>query len=206
MADYVYTTVPGKIAKLLAKIREVGVPAKVTNQWLKTIGFTSSNDGSLIGVLKYINFIDQSGVPTDRWNQFRGGKSKKVLGDAIQAAYANLFAVYTDAQQRSSAELENVFSTSSKGGKQVITQLVRTFKGLADEAEFGTPDTKADLQMPAGPLHTPVASPSAGAQPSHTGSPSLHIDIQIHISPEAASDQVDQIFASMAKHLYGSKK
>lgn len=35
--------------------------------------------------------------------------------------------------------------------------------------------------------------------------PSLHIDIQIHISPEASSDQIDQIFKSMATHLYRSE-
>lgn len=33
--------------------------------------------------------------------------------------------------------------------------------------------------------------------------PSVHIDIQIHIPPDASTDQIDQIFASMAKHLYG---
>jgi hypothetical protein len=32
--------------------------------------------------------------------------------------------------------------------------------------------------------------------------PSLHIDIQIHIDSDASTDQIDQIFASMAKHLY----
>ncbi len=31
--------------------------------------------------------------------------------------------------------------------------------------------------------------------------PSIHIDIQIHISPDAKPDQIDQIFASIAKHL-----
>jgi hypothetical protein len=36
--------------------------------------------------------------------------------------------------------------------------------------------------------------------------PALHIDIQVHISPEASPDQIDKIFASMAKHLYGAKK
>jgi hypothetical protein len=36
---------------------------------------------------------------------------------------------------------------------------------------------------------------------SRRTSPSLHIDIQIHISPEASTDQIEQIFASMAKHL-----
>ena len=32
--------------------------------------------------------------------------------------------------------------------------------------------------------------------------PEIHIDIQIHIASEASSDQIDAIFASMAKHLY----
>jgi len=44
------------------------------------------------------------------------------------------------------------------------------------------------------------------SEPAHNltnrrGHPSLHIDIQIHISPEASAEQIDQIFASMAKHL-----
>ncbi|SRR6266567_5581093 len=32
--------------------------------------------------------------------------------------------------------------------------------------------------------------------------PSLHIDIQIHISSDAPAEQIDHIFESMAKHLY----
>ena len=33
--------------------------------------------------------------------------------------------------------------------------------------------------------------------------PSVHIDVQIHIDSNATAEQVDQVFASMAKHLYG---
>ena len=33
--------------------------------------------------------------------------------------------------------------------------------------------------------------------------PALHIDIQVHIDPTSSAEQIDQIFASMAKHLYG---
>jgi hypothetical protein len=32
--------------------------------------------------------------------------------------------------------------------------------------------------------------------------PSLHIDVQIHISADASAEQIDQVFASMAKHIY----
>ena len=31
--------------------------------------------------------------------------------------------------------------------------------------------------------------------------PSLHINIQIHISPDSSPEQIDQIFESMSKHL-----
>jgi Family of unknown function (DUF5343) len=52
MAEFPYTTVPGKLKPLFKKMREVGVPQKATFQWLKSIGFTSSNDATLLGVLK----------------------------------------------------------------------------------------------------------------------------------------------------------
>ena len=35
------------------------------------------------------------------------------------------------------------------------------------------------------------------------GEPSVHIDIQIHIDSTAEPEQIDKVFSSMAKHLYG---
>jgi hypothetical protein len=183
----------------------VGVPPKATPQWLKTVGFKSSNDASLLGALKYIGFIDSSGVPSSRWTQYRGANHKLVLGEAIREGYADLFAVYPDANQRSQSDIDHVFSTSSSGGKQVIAKTVSTFKALAEEAEFSPVNEQTDLRMASGPLHTPALQASTGAGYNSFG-PALHIDIQIHISPEASADQIDQIFASMSKHLYGSKK
>ena len=51
---------------------------------------------------------------------------------------------------------------------------------------------EAELQIPL------KAIPSSGKELI----PTLHIDIQIHISADAKPEQIDQIFASMAKHLY----
>lgn len=136
MTDVVYTTVPGKIGALLAKIKQVGVPPKVTGAWLKTIGFTSSNDASLISVLRLAGLIDTSGAPTTRWSQYRGANGKAALGEGIQQGYAELYAVYPDAHARSNTDLEHVFSSSSKAGKQAIQKAVYTFKNLVAEAEF----------------------------------------------------------------------
>lgn len=44
-----YTTIPGNIPKLLDAIQAAGVPPRVTVEFLKTLGFKSSNDRNLIG-------------------------------------------------------------------------------------------------------------------------------------------------------------
>ena len=97
MGDFAYTTVPGKIKPLLEKVRQVGIPSKATVQWLKTVGFKSSNDAGLIGILKVAGLVDPSGVPTSIWSSYRGSHHKKVLGDALRTGYAELFAVYPNA-------------------------------------------------------------------------------------------------------------
>ena len=142
-------------------------------------------------------------VRTSKWTQYRGANHKRVLGEAIREGYAELFSVYSDAHQRNQADLDHVFSTSSSGGKQVIAKTVSTFKSLAEQAEFAPVQEQTELQMKSGPLHTPAAAGAARAGGYRSGV-ALHIDIQIHISPEASADQIDQIFASMAKHLHGT--
>ena len=202
MAEFQYTTVSGKLKKLLSKIREVGVPPKASNRWLKSIGFKSSNDGTLLTILKFINFIDSSSVPTEKWKDYRGTNHAQVLASAIREGYADLYATYPDAHSRNADELNHVFSTSSNAGKQVIGLTVRTFQNLCEQADFSASGVRK-------PLGTPDVLPSEVAPPSvpsmGQAQPSLHIDIQVHISPDATPNQIEQIFSSMAKHLYNGK-
>lgn len=204
MADFVYTTVPGKIKLLLQKIREVGVPAKATAQWLKIVGFKSSNDTSLLTVLKFIGFVDSPHTPSPIWTQYRGANSKVVLGDALRKSYADLFAIYADANQRNQSDIAHVFATSSSGGKQVIMKMVSTFNALAEQAEFPRVDEQTGIRTLSKHSHTSAPQTPTESERSTLG-PALHIDIQIHISPESSADQIDKIFASMSKYLYGQK-
>lgn len=48
----------------------------------------------------------------------------------------------------------------------------------------------------------PIAEPKAEVPPP-LQEPAVHIDVNIHIDSGASADQIDQIFASMARHLYG---
>lgn len=211
MADYPYTGVPGKLKPLLQKIREIGTPKKVSVAWLKSIGFTSSNDSSLIAVLKFVGICDQSGVPSDVWAKYRGIDHKSILGNAIRNAYSDLFSVYENANLRQPQELYHFFSTKSTAGKQAIDKTISTFKALCEEAEFsatmgsnvGVVADALNDPPPAAPANGTNGIRIAGTTRAGQHRPSLHIDIQIHISPESSGEQIEKIFESMAKHLYG---
>lgn len=205
---YPYTPVTAKLKSLLQKIRTTGIPQKLTAAHLKTLGFSSSNDPSMIGVLKFIGFVDASGIPTPLWNEYRGQSHRTVLGRAIKAGYAELFALYPQANSNSIADLTSVFATSSTGGEQVIAKTVATFRTLVEEADFDHVREAAQSSLPSGTLHAPAApamNPQLPIPPLNKAGPEVHIDIQIHISPESSADQIEKIFESMAKHLYGKR-
>jgi hypothetical protein len=48
----------------------------------------------------------------------------------------------------------------------------------------------------------PAATEKPPEREKPTPGPDLNINIQIHISADASTDQIEQIFASMAKHIY----
>ena len=58
-----------------------------------------------------------------------------------------------------------------------------------------SPIDSADESLDRKETTTPVTSPVLNE-------PSIHIDVQIHIDSTATPEQIDQIFASMARHLY----
>ena len=202
MAEFPYAAVPSKLSTLLEKIQTVGVPAKADTSWLKTHGFKSSNDPSALRVLEFIGFIDSTKQPTDKWKNYRHkGKSTSVLGAAIKQGYSVLYADLPEAHQSSNDDLEDFFRAHSTAGDQAISRTVKTFQALCTLAEFSAAtdngaNGSAVSSNPGAPL---VVQP----QEMEPAAPTLHIDIQVHIAADAPESQIDQIFESMAKHLYG---
>ncbi len=206
MADFPYAAVPSKLESLLDKIKTVGIPDKATKTWLHSIGLKSSNDRSLLPIVEFIGLVDSSRHPTSSWSEFRqAAKSKTVLATAIKRGYASLYEVHADAHLRSEEELKDFFKAHSTAGEQAIMRTVKTFQVLCSLADFsavsvngasaneGGNGASADTSVPL------VAPPSSVESPT----PTLHIDFQVHIAADAPPEQIDKIFESMAKHLYG---
>lgn len=197
-----YTTVPGKLPDLLNKIRESGVPSKASNAWLETIGFKSSNDRSMLAVLRQIGLIDASGLPTPAWKQYRGAGSKAVLGRAIKTGYQDLFTTYPNAHTRSSTDISHVFSTQSDASKQTVDKMVSTFKTLAAQAEFDSSPTDSGAEVPAVDSDAESVATTVVARTSRTAA-GLNVNINVQLAlPETTDQEVyEAFFKAMRTHL-----
>ena len=76
-----------------------------------------------------------------------------------------------------------------------------------EEAVPDSPETDQDIVLP--PATDSQTDSEALAEKNSNSTlaanrPALHIDIQVHIDAESSAEQIDQIFASMARHLYGN--
>ena len=205
MTTFPYAKTPTKLEAFLQRIQRSGMPEKASNKWLKSCGYTSSNDVSMINVLQFIGFVDSSRVPTEDWQAYRDqSKSRHVLAGQILGSYSMLFDHYPDAETRSPEDLSNFFRANTTLGDSAIALMVRTFQVLCSMADFGAASANGAGSGDNGN----AASASAGAPlvtpPKSTDSstPTLHIDFQVHIAADAPPEQIDKIFESMAKHLY----
>ena len=205
-----YTTVPGKIPQLLTKIRESGVPRKATVAWLKGLGFTSSNDATLIGVLRQIGFVDSNGAPQPAWKEYRGANHRAVLGRAITLGYESLYATYPDAHLRPNADLFHVLSTQSSAGKQAIDKSISTFKNLVKEADFEVSASTAGSNVGEVTAHNFPLAHDAGEGQGTAGIVSrqhsqsgMTINVNVELTlPETTDEKVfEAFFRAMRKHL-----
>ena len=98
MADtYPYVMVNGKTGKLLETIGNAAKPARFSYEFLRTIGFGSSNDRAFVSLFRHLGLITENGVPTTAYDEIRDPSRRPyALGDLIKQAYADLFAVNTN--------------------------------------------------------------------------------------------------------------
>ena len=207
MAEYPYMNATSKIDEFFVKIRKVGAPRAVSKEWLDSIGFSSQNDRRIKGILEFINFIESSGSRTPRWDEYLDhSRAKPVLADAIREGYSKLFETYPDANLRADEELRTYFRASNPEiAPNTVRIMVSTFKALCSLADFEAISGNGAAAVQNVSSNVSDAAEALVLEPKDVESPApaLHIDIQVHISADASETQIDKIFESMAKHLYG---
>jgi hypothetical protein len=202
------------------------IPSAVTSSYLKSLlNLTSDRAaGNLLPPLKQFGLIDDDGKPTSRANDWRSDtKYKETCDKIISEIYPQeLRDLYSGPDLDRQAIKEWFMHDASLGeGAARISAAIYILLNEGNPKEDNDTEKKSKSNSPnvknnngkAVKLEQGKKSVSMETETTTTSiatnrdnqsiSPTIHVDLQIHISPEASAEQIDIIFSSIAKHLYG---
>jgi hypothetical protein len=196
---YPYTQNTGNLTDLIKAIGKHGVPDKFTTRELPIWGYKSSNDRSIISVLKFTEFIDAAGTPSEIWRLARTAP-EKATAVGVRTGYKTLFQTFPDAERRDSEALTNFFKAKTSVGDSVIKQMVATFKTLAQFGDFSdqTEMTPSD-QVEDAINSPPQIIPKMKLQSS--GGMTVNLNIELSLPSDETGKVYEAFFGAMKKHL-----
>jgi hypothetical protein len=159
------------VPAILTKMQNAGVPDAFGQDFLRDLGFTSSNDRGIIKILKYLGLLDASGKPTTPYREFTNHtKSKFVLADRLRAAYDDLYLTDKKAHDQTAEGLKGWFKSKTGSGDAVAKKIATTFKAFAAFADFSRPTV---VEEPIEDLPKPKPKPKDG-EPKPEDEPKPH--------------------------------
>jgi hypothetical protein len=178
-------------------------PDRITGAFLKTLGYTSSNDTLYVKLFKEIGLLDSNGAPTDRYYRFIDqSQSAKVMAECVEEGYSDLFAINKKAYEMSEEEVKNKLKTLTQGSidEHKLKLMAKTFKALAEYADWKTPIKPIENKNPV--QNKPAEQKKVVDLPMpNKMSPTLHYNIQIHLPETRDASVYDAIFKSLKEHL-----
>lgn len=203
-------------------------PASVDTNYVSTVlnnMAAASARTNVIGPMKAVGLIDDSGKPTELASRWRDDNQypsvceeirKKVYPTGLLDAFPepnpnpqdvqNWFARHTKLGVEAAKKMARFYVLLSEADPNKESKAKAPSKSAASPKKRSTPKTTSSTSTtwqepePA-PVEVPISGPSKLLSQNNDAGLSLHVDVQIHISSDASLDQIDQIFASMAKHL-----
>jgi hypothetical protein len=194
----------GSLAKMLDSIKTAGVPERVTVEFLKTLGFKSSNDRPIISILKGIGFLDTNGKPTEQYKAYRSHDGARILASAVRNAYADIFLANTKAQSLPLDKLKGIIASKTSKGDASVERIARTFQVLAKAADWSAPtETSQGATEPEQKEEGAQSSTSLDEySPSLRGkTPSFHYNLEIHLPTTTDITVYNAIFKSLKDNL-----
>lgn len=202
------------------------LPAAVTPTYLVSLLSLKDDRSAINNVMvpmRALGLIDEEGVPTDLANDWRMDDTyEQACEEMLDRVYpVELRDLLPDKQ----IDKKIAISWFMKNGvgeptakKMVVTFSLLKEADLSKKAESDSRQKPSKSKqnptknLPASPKKSTGTSAAIDASPTPilkteaTGAiqskPDIHIDLQIHISPDSSPEQIEAIFSSMAKHLY----
>jgi uncharacterized protein DUF5343 len=198
----VYVQVYGQLTEVFKRISDGQAPEKFTTQYLKDLGFQSSNYRAVIPLLKALGFLSDDGTPTARYHSYRDhSQSRKVLAQALREAYADLFTIKADPAETDRALIEGKFKSAHNASERTAKLMASTFYSLLPLADLKAIPLKVLPEMKVEPKAEPDSRSTPKEQHATANQPTLHYNIQIHLPATKDVEVFNAIFKSLREHL-----
>ena len=212
-----------QVESFLGKIRILN-PRAIDVSYLRANDMGGQQPGPLLNTIQFLGLIDVNGTPTAMLESLRvkgDEQYRSALAKVVQKAYAELFdAVDVESADRDLLynQIRSVYGSSPRVAETATPLFISLSReaGLNVVDDLRTPASKPQrssrtrkqvrsqedrIRQTAGTVGSEAAPDPALPHADSVG-PALHIDVQVHIDSSATPEQIDQIFASMARHLY----
>ncbi len=200
MTEYPYMMSNNKISMIIESLQAAAKPSKFTLDFLRNMGYTSTNDRGIIPLFKKLGFLTDDSIPTVYYDQLRDKTTyKKILAARIRELYAELFTINVEIYKDNEANIKGAISRVTGGDEESVKRVYSTFKALCNIADFS--------QTPTGenPVEVPVKEqnpepPPDRVQPKKVGT-EFHYNIQIHLPATTDISVYNAIFKSLKDNL-----
>lgn len=199
---------PGKLPQFFQSLAQGQAPEQFTVQHLRDMGFASSNDRTLIPLLKALGFLSGDGIPTNRYLEYRDrSRSRSIMAQALREAYADLFVIRENPTEDDKDLIQGKFKSSHNATERMSEMMARTFFALLELADLNDPQPTATGTLnQKQPMPEPAPAPppqQASPQIQIPAAPTLHYNIQIHLPATRDIEVFNAIFRSLRDHLLG---
>lgn len=221
-----YPKISKKLWWLLRDRFKKTVPTVVTPTLVTSLApmADASARSNVISPLRELGLLDEDNKPTDlaaRWRH--DDEYAAVCHEIRQNTYPHeLIEAFPDADSSQKEQIKNWFMKVGQVGESAARMYADTYLLLtqadttkAEEKSTAAPTQRVPRSSPKPKSKRLAEAPTNGAESmapiplipespgpaSHRRMPAVHIDVQVHISPDTSPEQIDRIFESMAKHL-----
>lgn len=193
------------------------IPSTMTPSYVMNILSMSSEHSAVSNVItpfKKLKLIDEEGKPTDLANKWRlDSQYKEACNSMIADTYpGELLDIFPNNEINKKQAIDWFLSKGNgRGAAQKMAAVFALLKKgeIEDIKSTNTAKLSKTQKSKVGKkvgitIDKPIDDSVPTMDSSLKSQPNLHIDLQIHISPDSTPEQIETIFSSMSKHLYGN--
>ena len=221
----VYPQMPIMHWAIIRRKFKQSVPSIVNSGYLNAIGIPKGSIGStVLPTLKRAGLIDNDGKPLDRAYKFRDDSQyAEICNSILEDVYPDEIRAVAPQSDAERTEVKTWFANDTGAGDSAAMKMAAFYLMLleGDPTKLTETPTSSKANVKTGNRQQKSQKKSSQSKPelsmpsesskvngnddignnAKRSRPSIHLNIEIHISPDTSEEKIEKIFESMAKYL-----